>query len=130
VKNIYKLSVSSIISIFPALLFAAEVNTSYVDSFFTGAGKILNAIVIFLISLSVVWFMWNVIKYSMSDDEGDKEKAKGQMVSGIIAITVAVSIWGLVTILRTTFGLNTNNAADGPSDSINYLIPKAEGVDQ
>lgn len=129
-KNIYKLSVSSIISIFPALLFAAEVNTSYVDSFFTGAGKILNAIVIFLISLSVVWFMWNVIKYSMSDDEGDKEKAKGQMVSGIIAITVAVSIWGLVTILRTTFGLNTNNAADGPSDSINYLIPKAEGVDQ
>jgi uncharacterized membrane protein len=77
----------------------------------TDSGKtLLNSLVTFLVSLAVVWFIWNVIQYSIAADEDKKSAAKSQMINGIIAIAVIVSIWGLVAILQNMFGA-TDNAA-------------------
>ncbi len=78
----------------------------YFDSIITGATGLLRSVLIFLIALAVCWFIWNVIKYAMSDDEEGKGKAKSQMIWGIVAIAVMVSVWGLVALLQNAFGLN------------------------
>lgn len=70
---------------------------------------ILNPLVYFFISLAVVFFLWGVFKYIKSgDSEDEREKAKDFIVYGIIGIFVAISVWGFVNILKSTFDLETD----------------------
>ena len=105
-----------------ALAQTKGVNPGYVNDLITESSSLLRGLVILLISLAVVWFIWNVIRYAMSEDLEKKDTAKSQMIWGIIAIAVMVSIWGLVTILQGIFNVGGETA---PVDDINSLIPQA-----
>lgn len=69
-------------------------------------GQILNAIVPVLIALGVVYFVWGVITYVISSDEEAKKAGRDRIIYGIIGLAVIIGLWGLVNILRTTFGVN------------------------
>lgn len=79
---------------------------------------ILNMLVPILIAVAVIWFIWNVFKYVIVENDDDKEKARSSMIWGIIAIAVMVSVWGLVRILTSTF--NTTGVSP---ENLNNLIP-------
>ncbi|MFA6586162.1 MAG: hypothetical protein WCS86_03325 [Candidatus Paceibacterota bacterium] len=68
---------------------------------------IINRSVIPLIfALATVMFVWGVVQYVInSDEEAKKEKGREFMVWGIIGLTVMFGIWGLVSILGNTFGI-------------------------
>jgi hypothetical protein len=116
-KKVVKVIAGSLWAL-PFMALAQEVNTNYLESLIDGAKGLLDQLVVFLIALAVVWFIWNVIKYTMSDDEEKKGAAKSQMIWGIIAIAVIVSIWGLVAILQSIFGVDTESASN-----VNRLLP-------
>lgn len=69
-------------------------------------GELLNTIMPLLIALGVVYFIWGVITYVISNDEEAKSRGRNMMIWGIIGLLVIVSIWGLVSILKNTFGLS------------------------
>ncbi len=114
--------IGSIASLSLPVLVLAAANTSYITSLITGGLTIIRNLIIFLISLAVVWFIWNVIKYSMSSEDDDKTKAKEQMIHGIIAIAVIVSIWGLVYLLQSIFGVGAGPAPTGLGNMIPLSI--------
>lgn len=60
-----------------------------------------------LFTLAVASFVWGVVQYVINDNE-EAKKAKGRsfMIWGIIALTVMISIWGLVRILTGTFNID------------------------
>jgi len=78
-----------------------------IGDLFSYATCIISTSVIPLImSLAVVMFIWGIVQYVISgDDEKKKEKGRNFMIWGIIALAVMVSVWGLVAILRNTFGI-------------------------
>ncbi len=104
--------VGGLVGVMPLMALAQTANTTYLQSLIGGAKTLLDQLVVFLIALAVVWFIWNVVRYTMSDDEEKKGKAKDQMIWGIIAIAVIVSVWGLVAILQSVFGVNTQGAGN------------------
>jgi len=54
-------------------------------------------------------FVWGVVQFVLnSDEEVKKEKGRQFMLWGIIALTVMISVWGLVAILGDTFKIKTN----------------------
>ena len=114
------ISLASIITIGLPVLAFADVKLTYVASLINGGLFIVRGLLVFLISLAVVWFIWNVIKYSMSEEDDGKAKAKEQMIHGIIAIAVIVSVWGLVAILQNAFLGGTNGSAP---DGLDTMIP-------
>jgi len=57
--------------------------------------------------LAVAMFVWGVVQYVINDSEEAKKKGKNFMIWGIIALTVMVSVWGLVAIVGTTFNIDT-----------------------
>ena len=116
-KKIVKIIAGSIWAL-PFMALAQTANPTYLSSLISGAKTLLDQLVVFLVALAVVWFIWNVIKYTISDDEEKKGKAKEQMIYGIIGIAVIVSIWGLVAILQSIFGVNTTGAGN-----VNRLLP-------
>lgn len=85
-------------------------NTPKVQDLFNYVSCIINISVIPLIfSLALAFFVYGVMQYVLNEaDEGKREKGKQFMVWGIIALTVMVTVWGLVSLLGNTFGLNTS----------------------
>jgi len=69
---------------------------------------IINSSVIPLIfALASVSFVWGVVQYVINgDDEARKTKGRDFMLWGVIALTVMVSVWGLVSLLGSTFGVD------------------------
>jgi hypothetical protein len=65
-------------------------------------------IVPLVFGLAMVLFIWGVVQYVINtDDETKKKKGKMFMIWGIVALSVMVSVWGLVKILGNTFGVDT-----------------------
>ena len=71
---------------------------------------IINRSIIPLIfAIAIALFVWGVVQYVINaDSEEKRKKGKQFMIWGIIALTVMLSVWGLVKIVGGTFGLNTS----------------------
>ena len=68
--------------------------------------NILNFAIPVLVTLALVYFVWGVVTYVVASDEEAKSTGRNRMIWGIIGLVVIVGIWGLVSILANTFGLN------------------------
>lgn len=101
-----------------AALAQTEVNPQYLDSILTSSKTLLDRAVVVLIAFAIVWFIWNVIRYVMSDELEKKETAKQQMIWGIVAIAVIVSLWGLVQLLQNIFNVNQQDAGGFGIDTL------------
>ncbi len=73
-------------------------------------GCTINSILIpFLFAVALVVFVWGIINFFIisSDEEAKRTQGKQFMIWGLISLTVMLCVWGLVTILGSTFGINT-----------------------
>ena len=77
---------------------------SLVENIFIGG--ILKPIVPLLIGLGVVVFIYGVLILMFSEGGEKKEEGKQFMLWGIIGIFVMVSVWGLVSVLSSSFQLD------------------------
>lgn len=65
------------------------------------ATKIIYPFVNFFLVLATVIFLWGVIQYVIAGDSSDKtEKAKRQIVWGLIGLTVMASAWAIVGVIQ------------------------------
>ena len=69
---------------------------------------LLNIIIPILITLGVVYFIWGVVQYVTSGDAEKKEQGQQHMIWGLIGLAVIVSIWGLIAVLRNSFGIDNS----------------------
>ena len=100
-----KILASALVGLSPIVALAQNYSPSQgVSGLFNFAGWILNKAVPLIISIAVVWFIYNVFMFTIAGDEDKRKAAKTGMVWGIVGIFVMVSIWGLVAILQSTFG--------------------------
>lgn len=79
--------------------------------------RVLDFAVILIISLAIVYFLWNVVNYIKAGGDPDgKGKAKTGILYSLVGIAVMVSVWGLVRILQNTFITgDTNSTVTTPS---------------
>ncbi len=86
---------------YPVFAFAASGNFRELVGRIT---SILGRLIPILIGFAVVVFFWGIIQYvTAGADQKRLETGKKILVYGVIGIFVAVSFWGLVLILKTTF---------------------------
>ncbi len=93
--------------------------------------SLLSTLLPVLVSLGVLYFIWGVIFYVIADDEEAKQKGRDRIVFGIIGLAVIVSVWGLVGVLNSTFGLGGTNGLtiDGTPVNVSSLVPgKSSGT--
>jgi len=84
-------------------------------------GQLLDAIVPVLIALAVVYFVWGVVQFVISNDEEAKTTGRNRIIFGIIGLAVIIGLWGLVSLLSNTFGLN--NSANVQLPTVPVVIP-------
>ncbi len=84
-------------------------------------GQLLNAVIPVLIALGVLYFIWGVVSYVIASDEEAKKKGRDRIIFGIIGLAVIIGVWGLVNLLRNTFGLNNQQNIQLPT--VPVVIP-------
>ncbi len=75
----------------------------------------LNGLIGILITLAIIVFFWGLVQYLVNVGEQKSEGLK-IMFYGLIAIFVMVSIWGILRLMQSTFGISSTQGA---------LVPKA-----
>ncbi|HDQ16760.1 MAG TPA: hypothetical protein ENN31_01395 [Candidatus Vogelbacteria bacterium] len=97
----------------PTLLLTpfAFVSAAGLDDVVDTIGNLISALIPIMLALAVVVFFWGLAMYLLKagDEEGQKG-ARNLMIYGVIAIFVMVSLWGLVGILASTFGVEDESA--------------------
>ncbi len=59
-----------------------------------------------LFSLAFIYFLWNIANtIRTASNPTEVKNARKTMIISVVALFVMVSVWGLVKILSTTFGL-------------------------
>lgn len=104
------------------LVASAQTNTVTVSQGLIGlirfANTALNDVIVLLITAAIVAFFWGMVQYILQTGRGnDEERKKGiqTMIWCIVAIFVMVSIWGLIHLLQSTFGVSSADSAQAPS---------------
>lgn len=109
-KNFIVLGILSAIAFVPKFVMAqvtpSACGSGDLSAILCKIGELLNNVMPILIALGVIYFIWGVITYVVGGDEESKSKGRTMMIWGLIGLVVIVSIWGLVSILKNTFGLS------------------------
>ena len=92
----------------------ASVGAGTLNFIICRAAVLINTIIPILITLGVVYFIYGVITYVIAKDEDAKSRGRNVMIWGLIGLLVIVSIWGLVAILKNTFGVTNSSSIQVP----------------
>lgn len=84
-------------------LFAMAQTTAY--SILGTVRDVMNILIPMLITAALIYFIWGVIQYIIAKDADAKEKGKKVLVQGILGLFIIVSVWGLIGIIQSTFGI-------------------------
>ena len=103
-KSIKKIFVTGVGLFFvPLIAFCAD--RSIKDLIEETISNVLKPIVPFVVSLTVVYFLWGTAMYITYAGEATKrEEGRKMMLRGIIALAVMTCFWGAAKILVNTFG--------------------------
>ncbi len=116
-----KLMTGALLAGAPLLAMAQTTNAFSIIGVFQ---KMMKIAVPMLITFAVIYFIYGVVKYVVSSDSDEKGKAKEVVIRGVVGLFVIVSIWGLVAIIQSTFGIGAGgslNQSQIPGvDLINY----------
>ena len=92
------------------LLAAAQtgIDASRITQYSDGIIDLINNVFVpVVMAIAFLVFLWGVYKYYIYNADSETERAKGHqtMLWGLIAFVVILSIWGLIAVVRITFGI-------------------------
>lgn len=69
---------------------------------------ILNPVIILLFSLALLMFFWGLLKLIWNaDSDTDRDTGKRSLVWGLIGMLIMISVYGIISLLLSSFGINT-----------------------
>ncbi|MES3005289.1 MAG: hypothetical protein V4690_04295 [Patescibacteria group bacterium] len=100
----------TVLSFAPAIGLAQEADLGGIERLVDSIGGIINSLLPILFALALVYFFWGLIKYiRAAGDAKAAAEGKSIMIYGVIALTVMVSIYGLIAWLQSTLGIEGNS---------------------
>ena len=66
---------------------------------------IVRLLIPIVVALALLYFFWGLAQFILKSGEGEAavEEGKKKMIWGIVALFVMVSIWGIITLISSTF---------------------------
>jgi len=83
---------------------------------------ILEPATLFVVSLGFLYFMYGLFTFMReAQSGGNVSEGKNHMLYGIIGMFIMVSVWGIITIIANTIGVDPQNPAD--TSRLNSINP-------
>lgn len=109
-----KKAVYAFLAFTPVLAFAQQFGslTAIVDFIVTTVGRLIPV----FFALGIIYFFWGLIQFlRAAGDPKAQEAGRNQMIWGVIAIAVMLSVYGLTVWLRTLFGVGSESSLPIPT---------------
>jgi hypothetical protein len=93
------------------------INMSAITGYSNGIIDVINKILVpILMAIAFIVFLWGVYKYFIYGADSDAERATGKqfVLWGVIGFAVIFSVWGLVNVVRSVFGMQGEISAPPP----------------
>ncbi|MEX1027105.1 MAG: hypothetical protein WD049_03725 [Candidatus Paceibacterota bacterium] len=91
-----------------------------VTNLVTSVQEIINLLIPIAFGLIVVAFFYGLARYVFNaDNEDARDQGKRIMVGGVIALTVAALIWGIVAFIGDQLGIDEQGDQSVPTVSLN-----------
>jgi hypothetical protein len=104
----------------PLFAIAQTPNVNAIKPYSDAIIIVINTIAVpVLMAIAFIVFLWGVYKYFILGADNDKERETGRqfVLWGIIGFVIILSVWGLVNIVKATFGLSGGNNPNPPTFS-------------
>ncbi len=86
-----------------------------IDSVITTFRYILGLLIPILVTLALIYFIYGMSQYILeSGNEAKKVEGKNRMIYGTAALFVIVTIWGLVSFIQKTVGIENPSTPPAP----------------
>lgn len=95
---------------------SGSINTSYLQGYANTIVGIINGLLVpVLMAVAFLVFIWGVYNYFIlgADNEDKRKEGRKFVFWSIIGFAVIFSVWGLVGIVGSTFGLSPGGSAPG-----------------
>jgi hypothetical protein len=108
--------------------FAHAALFEYFENLIAGVDYIVALVLPVLVTLAVLYFFWGLVKFiGKSGDDKAIAEGRSQMVWGVVALFVMVSVWGIVALLATLFDVSYGGQVAPPGvadeDDEGRLLP-------
>jgi hypothetical protein len=93
---------------------AGSVNVNFIKGYSTGVISIINDVIVpVLFAVAFLMFVYSVYQYFILGAAEEESRAKGRqfLLWSIVGFAVIFSVWGLVNIVMSTFGLSPGGVA-------------------
>lgn len=71
---------------------------------------ILNPVIVLLFTLALVVFIFGVMQYLLNPvNDEERERGQSHILWGIVGMAIMVSVWGIMTIIVNTLGIDYIN---------------------
>ena len=110
------ISFGSVLGI-PSLALAATGDATF-GTILSTLLNLLSYVIPALITIAVIYFIWGVITFMTSSDEEAKKMGRTKIINGLIGLFVIVAFWGIIGVVKSTFGINNN-----PTDNVLPYTP-------
>jgi phosphotransferase system glucose/maltose/N-acetylglucosamine-specific IIC component len=74
--------------------------------------NIMRIVIPLLVTAALLIFIYGVVKYVIAKNADDTKEARNIIVRGLIGLFVILSIWGLVGVIQSTFGIGAGGDID------------------
>ena len=104
----------------PALAFAASPSVSYFTDFLTQIQSFISAAIPVIFALAFLVFLWGIFKAFIlgGSDEEKQSEGKKLMLYAIIGFVVLVSVWGIVNLVISIFGVSASDTIRIPKNPL------------
>ena len=68
---------------------------------------ITTALIPLIFAGAFMFFLWGVMRFIMATDSTKREEGKKNIIWGLVGLFVMVSMWGIIKIFTTLFGVET-----------------------
>jgi hypothetical protein len=100
--------------LFPVFVFAQD--ATWLDAFAEGLLGFFQGLVGLFLAFGVFVFVWGMVVFIInSGNEQARAEGKKKMVWGIVGLFVAVSVWGLVSLMQTLAGTSDGSNPGAPT---------------
>ena|SRR3989338_1292395 len=96
----------------PVFAFAQNTSTN-VQAVLVQIQGVLNIVIPVLITIGIIYFIWNVVTYMLSGDAEKREESRDHIIYSLIGLFVILAVWGLVSIIANTLGVDTSGQLQG-----------------
>jgi heme/copper-type cytochrome/quinol oxidase subunit 4 len=102
------------LSFAPVLAFAQTLNSP--DAIVAFIARTVRTLIPVFFGLAIIYFFWGLIVFlRAAGDPKAQEAGRNQMIWGVIAIAVMLSVYGLTVWLRTLFGIGGDTSLPIPT---------------